>query len=268
MSNDESQQGATMEGFADQAQRFSQAQKRFGFTVSRPVAVMVIFLTGLVFGTFSLLRLPVNLMPALNYPKITVRAEYPGAAPAEVENDVARPLEEVMGVIAGVTKISSIARPNGADIVMEFGWATNMKDATTDVLEKLDMARGALPDQVKTPTILRYDPNLDPILVLSLSGDAPAYEGEAGAVALRKVGEREVKRLLEPLAGVASVKIRGGLSEEMHVDLDEDALMEILGESNTWDSDPLRSTRSSFPFAGEPLILGEYRSKEAPPAES
>ena len=197
---------------------------RFAFTVTRPVAVLMVFFAVMVFGAFSATMLPINLMPDISYPKLTVRTEYEGAAPAEVENDVARPLEEVLGVVTGVTRISSVSRAGYADVILEFTWDTEMSEANQDVLEKLDLIKSNLPDEIKTPLILRYDPSLDPVLVLSLAGTGEAYEGVAGLKALRRTADREVRRLLEPVDGVASVKVRGGLEEEIHVDLDEDAL--------------------------------------------
>ncbi|KIG16168.1 RND multidrug efflux transporter [Enhygromyxa salina] len=197
---------------------------RLRFTVTRPVAVLMVFFAVIVFGLFSARMLPVNLMPDISYPKLTVRTEYEGAAPAEVENDVARPLEEVLGVVTGVTQISSVSRAGYADVILEFTWDTPMSEANQDVLEKLDLIKPNLPDDIKTPLILRYDPSLDPVLVLSLVGEGEAYEGLAGLKSLRRVADREVRRLLEPVDGVASVKVRGGLEEEIHVDLDEDAL--------------------------------------------
>jgi HAE1 family hydrophobic/amphiphilic exporter-1 len=200
------------------------AMDRYRFTVTRPVAVLMVFFAVMVFGLFSARMLPVNLMPDISYPKLTVRTEYEGAAPAEVENDIARPLEEVLGVVTGVTRISSVSRAGYADVILEFTWDTEMSEANQDVLEKLDLIKPNLPDEIKTPLILRYDPSLDPVLVLSLVGEGEAYDGDSGLKSLRRVADREVRRLLEPVDGVASVKIRGGLEEEIHVDLDEDAL--------------------------------------------
>jgi HAE1 family hydrophobic/amphiphilic exporter-1 len=200
------------------------AMDRYRFTVTRPVAVLMVFLAVIVFGGFSATMLPVNLMPDISYPKLTVRTEYEGAAPAEVENDVARPLEEVLGVVTGVTRISSISRAGYADVVLEFTWDTDMSEANQDVLEKLDLIKPNLPEEIKAPLILRYDPSLDPVLVLSLAGTTDAYDGVAGLKALRRIADRDVRRLLEPIEGVASVKVRGGLEEEIHVELDEDAL--------------------------------------------
>jgi HAE1 family hydrophobic/amphiphilic exporter-1 len=200
------------------------AMDRYRFTVTRPVAVLMVFFAVMVFGLFSARMLPVNLMPDISYPKLTVRTEYEGAAPAEVENDIARPLEEVLGVVTGVTRISSVSRAGYADVILEFTWDTEMSEANQDVLEKLDLIKPNLPDEIKTPLILRYDPSLDPVLVLSLVGEGEAYEGDSGLKSLRRVADREVRRLIEPVDGVASVKVRGGLEEEIHVELDEDAL--------------------------------------------
>lgn len=197
---------------------------RFKFTVTRPVAVLMVFLAVMVFGAFSARMLPLALMPEISYPKLTVRAEYAGAAPAEVENDVARPLEEVLGVVTGVTRISSISRAGYCDVVLEFTWDSDMDDVNQDVLEKIDKVKPALPEEVKQPLILRYDPTLDPVLVLGLAGDPEVYKGVTGLKALRRVADLEIRRLLEPVAGVAAVKVKGGLEEEIHVELDEDAL--------------------------------------------
>ncbi len=193
-------------------------------TTTRPVAVLMVFLAALVFGAFSIRLLPLNLMPDISYPKLTVRTEYPGAAPAEVEDNVSRPLEELLGVVTGLTRIESISRAGGSDVVLEFAWDTDMDEASQDVLEKLDVARPALPDGVEQPLILRYDPTLDPVLTLSLSGAGERFDGEAGLKLLRRIADREVRRVLEPVDGVAAVKVKGGLEEEVQVELDEGQL--------------------------------------------
>lgn len=197
--------------------------KRSSFTTDRPVAVLMVFLAAVVFGYFSFNRLPVTLMPELTYPTITVRTEYPGAAPEEVENDVSRPIEEALGVIGGLNRISSISRAGISDVVLEFVWGTHMSDATQDTLEKLDLV--FLPREAEKPLILHFDPSLDPIMELSFAGEGQRYAGEAGLRRLRRIAELQIKRALEPIKGVAAVRIRGGLEEEIHVTLDEDKLM-------------------------------------------
>ncbi len=192
------------------------------FVTSRPVAILMVFLAAVVFGYLSLGRLPITLMPELTYPTITVRTEYAGAAPEEVENDISRPLEEALGVINGLRRLSSVSRAGVSDVVLEFAWDTEMSDATQDVLEKLDVV--FLPDEAERPLILHYDPSLDPVMELSLTGTGKRFEGEEGLRRLRRLAELRIKKELEPIKGVAAVRVRGGLEEEIHVRLEEEAL--------------------------------------------
>ncbi|MBK7825822.1 efflux RND transporter permease subunit [Nannocystis sp.] len=202
----------------------TRSMERFRFTVTRPVAVLMVFFAVIVFGAFSIRLLPLNLMPDISYPRLTVRTEYPGAAPAEVENNVSRPMEEILGVVTGLTKISSASRGGYSDVILEFAWDTDMDEANQDVLEKLDAIKPVLPTEVKQPLILRYDPTLDPVLTLSLSGTGDAFAGIGGLKYLRRIADRDVRRLLEPIEGVAAVKVKGGLEEEIQVRLLEEQL--------------------------------------------
>ena len=198
------------------------------FSTSRPVAVLMVFLAAVVFGAFSYGRLPITLMPELSYPTLTVRTEYPGSAPEEVENDISRPIEEALGVIGDLTRISSISRAGVSDVVLEFAWDVDMSEAIQDTLEKLDLV--FLPEEAERPLILRFDPSLDPVLELSLSrsgaaqraGDEAASEEELRTV--RRIAELQVRRALEPIKGVAAVRLRGGLEEEIHVLVDDERL--------------------------------------------
>jgi HAE1 family hydrophobic/amphiphilic exporter-1 len=218
----------------------SPAVTRASFSTTRPVAIAMVFLAAVVFGYFSYGRLPVTLMPEMAYPTLTVRTEYDGAAPEEVENDISRPIEEALGVIGGLRRLSSISRADLSDVVLEFSWDTPMSEAIQDTLEKLDLV--LLPDAAERPLILRFDPSLDPVLELSLSGEGEKFQGEQGLRRLRRIADLQIKRALEPIRGVAAVRVRGGLEEEIHVLLDEEALrrsdlsiqkvIERLGQEN------------------------------------
>ena len=201
------------------------------FTTDRPVAVLMVFLAAVVFGYFSLGQLPVTLMPEMSYPTLTVRTEYPGAAPEEVENDISRRIEEQLGVVSGLNEISSISRAGVSDVVMEFIWGTSMIEAIQNTLEKLDTVY--LPRGAEKPLLLHYDPSLDPVMELSLSASQLNQEelqasgdtvlaglDNAAARRLRRIAELQVKRALEPITGVAAARVRGGLEEEIHVLID------------------------------------------------
>ncbi len=192
------------------------------FTTERPVAILMVFLAMVVFGYFSIHRLPITLMPELSYPTLTVRTEFRGAAPEEVENEISRPIEEALGVVSGLNRISSISRAGSSDVVLEFVWGTEMSQATQNTLEKLDLV--FLPAEAQKPLLLHFDPSLDPVMELSLSGQGQRFDGEQGLRRLRRLAELQVKRALEPIKGVAAVRVRGGLEEEIHVLVSEQSL--------------------------------------------
>ena len=135
--------------------------------VKRPVAIAMFTLAVLLFGMVSLGRLSVNLLPELAHPTLTIRTDYIGAAPAEVEQLVSKPIEETIGTVKGVRTVKSISRPGQSDVVLEFAWGTAMDFASLEVREKLDILQ--LPLDVDKPRLLRFNPSLDPILRYGLS---------------------------------------------------------------------------------------------------
>ena len=191
------------------------------FIVDRPVAVFMLFCAAAVFGLVSYDQLPLDLMPDLSYPTLTVRTEYPGAAPEEVEAQVSQPLEEALSTSDGLVGIQSRSRAEQSDVVLEFDWGTEMAAASQGVRERLQNTW--LSDDVERPLILHYDPSLDPILRLALSTPPDStLEGEAALFQLRELAEQELKRDLESLDGVAAVRVRGGLERQVLIEVRED----------------------------------------------
>ena len=187
----------------------------FKFTTERPVAILMVVIGISVFGYISYQQLPLNLMPDMTYPSLTVRTEYEGTAPEEIETTISRPVEQELGVVNNLVSISSISKAEQSDVILEFTWDTDMDKATSDVREKLDQV--FLPQDADRPLILRYDPSLDPIMRLGLYGDA-------SLTYLRYLADEEIKRNLETVEGVAAVKVKGGLEEEIRVELNEQKL--------------------------------------------
>lgn len=190
-------------------------QSFFSFTTRRPVAILMVVIGVVVFGIISYQQLPLNLMPDMTYPSLTVRTEYPGTAPEEVESSISRPIEQALGVVDNLVSISSVSKAEQSDVILDFTWDTDMDKATADIREKLDQV--FLPEDAKRPLILRFDPSLDPIMRLALYG-------KAGLTYIRYIGEEQLKRALETIDGVAAVKVKGGFEEEIRVELDERAL--------------------------------------------
>ena len=185
------------------------------FSVRRPVTIFVATLALTIFGWLSWSNIPVELLPDLSYPTLTVQTEYPDAAPTSVEQFITRPLEESVGVIAGVREMRSVSRAGLSEIVLEFEWDERMDFAAMDVREKLGLVE--LPREAELPRVLRFDPTLDPIVRLAFTGDRSPLE-------LRQIGDRWLKPRLEAIPGVAAAKVRGGLDPEIQVQADEDRL--------------------------------------------
>ena len=112
--------------------------KLIDLATRRRVTILMFTVAVMLFGLVSLTRLPVNLLPDLSYPTVTVRTEYPGAAPAEMENLITKPIEEAVGIIKGVRLVRSVSRAGQSDVTLEFVWGTNMDYAALDVREKLE----------------------------------------------------------------------------------------------------------------------------------
>lgn len=212
-------------------------------SIRRRVTISMCTLAVLLFGFVSFFRLKINLLPELTYPTLTVRTEYPGAAPAEIENLISEPIEEALGVVKNVKRVSSISRSGQSDVLLEFEWGTDMDYAGLDVREKLDALE--LPLEIERPAILRFDPSLDPIIRLGLArkrkdGEAhgrpvtgkpsiPAGHAidEEGLKVLRRLADEEIKKELETAQGVAAVKVSGGLEDEIQVLVDQHRMVQL-----------------------------------------
>ncbi len=153
--------------------------------MTRPVTVTMFTLAAVLFGTVSLTRLPLNLLPEISYPSLTIQTEYADAAPAEIEKLITEPLEEAISVIPGLRVLRSESRPGVSEIILEFAWKTRMDYTALDVREKIDLVD--LPDDAESPALLRFDPSLDPIIRVGLYGDKDL-------VTLRYLADRLLKK--------------------------------------------------------------------------
>lgn len=183
--------------------------------LQRPVSVSMFTVAACVFGLVALGRLPVNLLPEISYPTLTVETRMAGAAPIEVETLVTRPVEEAASVVPGLRRVTSRSRAGSSEVTLEFVWDTNMDFAALDVREKLDSV--LLPEDAERPRLLRFDPASDAILRIGVSGELPLE-------AIRQWTEEDLKKDLDAVDGVAAVRIEGGLVREIQVEVDEGRL--------------------------------------------
>ena len=111
------------------------------FSTRRRVTIAMMTITLVLFGVISLGDLKVNLLPDLSYPTLTVRTEYTGAAPSEIETLISEPVEEAVGVVKGLRKLKSVSRTGQSDVVLEFAWGTNMDQASLEVRDKMEVVQ-------------------------------------------------------------------------------------------------------------------------------
>ncbi len=161
------------------------------FSTRRRVTVAMVTITFLLFGFIALNALKVNLLPDLSYPTLTVRTEYTGAAPSEIETLISEPVEEAVGVVKNLRKLKSVSRTGQSDVVLEFAWGTDMDQAGLEVRDKMEVLQ--LPLEAKAPVLLRFNPSTEPIMriVLSASGERLGATADRTASLRRRRPEEE-----------------------------------------------------------------------------
>jgi len=203
----------------------------FDLVVDRPVTVLMFAIGMAVFGLVSMSQLPVDLMPEISYPTLTVRTEYEGAAPQEVEHQISRQIESSLSTTDGLVEIESRSRAGLSDVILEFDWDTDIHSSSQSVRESLQTM--SMPQGASKPLILRYDPSLEPIMRIALSMESASSTTEDFAVdntaatlaRLRDYADETLRPMIESVNGVAAVRIGGGLESEIHVEVDHDHLI-------------------------------------------
>ena len=190
-------------------------------SVRRPITTVMLFLIVILLGGIAFTRLPVDLMPELVYPTLTVRTDYPNVGPQEIEALITRPIEEAVAAIAGVETITSTSSEGESAVRVSFTWGTDLDEAADEIRTRVDRIRGALPEGSEPPTVFKFDLASFPILFLSVSSP------DLGPVELREFTEERIERRLERVPGVASVDLRGGLRRQIQVNLDRDRMLAL-----------------------------------------
>jgi HAE1 family hydrophobic/amphiphilic exporter-1 len=183
--------------------------------IHRPVTMFMLSGVIILLGTISLLRLPVDLMPDISYPSITVRVAYAGVGPLEIEELITRPIEQAMSAVAGLERLESTSAEGSGRVTLNFAWGTDLNEAADDVRNRLDRVRGRLPEEADAPVMFKFDANSMPIMGVGV-------EGDFDRVTLREMAEHDLSPRLERVPGVASVSVEGGLRRQIHVELSKE----------------------------------------------
>jgi len=185
--------------------------------IERPVTMFMISGVVILLGIMSLARLPVDLMPDITYPSLTVRVSYPGVGPLEIEELVTRPIEQALSATSGVERLESTSSEGSGRVTLNFAWGTDLNEAADDVRNRLDRVRGRLPDEADAPVMFKFDANAQPIMGVGV-------EGNFDRVTLREMAENDLSPRLERVPGVASVSVEGGLRRQIHVELSKEKI--------------------------------------------
>lgn len=189
--------------------------------VKRPITTTMFFLIVILLGALSFTRLPIDLLPEVTYPSLTIRTDYGNVGPQEVEDLITRPIEEAVAAIAGAEEITSSSSEGRSQVRVSFTWGTDLDAAADEVRSRIDRIRGRLPDDAQPPTVFKFDLASFPILFLGVSSDA------MDMIDLREFVEEQIEYRLERVAGVAAVDARGGLRRQVQVNLDRDKMLAL-----------------------------------------
>ncbi len=205
------------------------------FAIHRPIFTTMVTLIVVILGAISLLRLPVDLMPDITDPTVTIRTEYENAGPEIVEELVSRPIEEAMAAVPGAEEVSSSSSEGNSNVTVKFGWGTDLDVASSDIRDRLDRIMDRLPDDCDRPVLFKFDYSAMPIIFVGISSQMDPVE-------MRKVIEDQIKFRIESITGVASMMIFGGREREISIEVDPyrlralgvslDVVMAVLRRAN------------------------------------
>jgi HAE1 family hydrophobic/amphiphilic exporter-1 len=189
------------------------------FSVTRPVAVTMRIAALVLLGAVCFTRLPVDLLPNVSLPTVSVTTNWPNVAPEEIEAQVTRPVERAVSSVPGLYEVQSTTDEGVSSVRVQFQWGVDIGQAAVDVLQQVQRARREFPvdPTLENPIVFKFDPSQTPILIYGVSG-------EKDPVKLRTLLDNQVGPILESADGVASVTITGGEDRAIMVDVDPEKL--------------------------------------------
>ena len=185
--------------------------------VNKPVTSILIFIILTVLGIYCTFNLAVDMYPDMEIPYMLVLTNYKNAGPEEVEQNVTRTLESSLSGLSGLKKMQSESMAGMSIIILEMDYGTNLDSTANDIRDKIDLVRSYLPTGIDSPTTIRADPSMMPIMNLALKGPRSPEE-------LSKYAKDIVQPRLEQIDGIASAYIMGGRTRSINIDIPRDRL--------------------------------------------
>ncbi|MBW8374785.1 acriflavin resistance protein [Stenotrophomonas maltophilia] len=188
------------------------------FSIRRPITTIMCFVSLAVVGLIASFRLPLEALPDISAPFLFVQVPYTGSTPEEVERNIIRPTEEALATMTGIKRMRSSATSEGASIFIEFtDWDRDIAIAASDARERIDAIRSDLPDDLQRYNVFKWSSSDDPVLKVRLASATDL----TGAYDML---DREFKRRIERIPGVARVNISGAPPNEVEIAISPDRL--------------------------------------------
>ncbi|UCG29730.1 MAG: efflux RND transporter permease subunit [candidate division WOR-3 bacterium] len=181
-------------------------------SIKRPLSVSMVFLAVILFGFISVTNLPVDLFPNVTFPMMIVLTTYPGAGPEEIETQITEPLEQTLGTVNNIKKVTSTTSENISNILLEFEWGTDLDAASNDVRDRMGFILPYLPEDADYPMIFKFDISTQPVMMYNISGDIDPLE-------LDQIAD-DIAERLQRVGGVAASYAMSGTMTEIQVILD------------------------------------------------
>ena len=186
-------------------------------SIYKPITMLMVILTIVVFGIYTYRMMVVDLMPKFDIPVVTAVVVYPGANPEEIETTIVKPAEEQVELVDGIDYVQAICMENYGILIAMFNMGINVDVAANDVRAKIEQVAADFPDAAQAPIISKVDINASAIMSISFTGPVNSTE-------LRQKVEDDIQPLFTSVSGVASVDIFGGTTREISVELDKEML--------------------------------------------
>lgn len=188
------------------------------FSVKKPLTIFVAVVAVIILGIVAFTKMTPDLLPNINLPYAIVMTTYPGASPEEVESVVTKPVEKTLSTLDKIDTVTSQSGENFSLVILQFADDANMDVITSDIREKLDLVTGYWDDSIGTPTILKLNPNMMPIMVASVDRE------DTDVIQLTDFLNDTLLNELEGTQGVASISTMGMIEEGVHVILNQDKI--------------------------------------------
>ncbi|MBD3234831.1 MAG: MMPL family transporter [candidate division Zixibacteria bacterium] len=188
-----------------------------GIAVNRPIATTMLFLIIIVVGVMGFRFLPVDLLPPIEYPMLSISTSYPNVGPEEIETIITDRIENAIASVPNVEEIRSDSEEGRSRVTLEFAQGTDIEAAANDVRAALDRVRDDFPPEVEPPRLWKFDPDNFPVVILGAQSDRSMEQ-------LTRILEREISQRYEQIPGVGSVDVWGGIYREIQVRLKRDRL--------------------------------------------